>query len=294
MSNPVSKTAFYCGGVRMVDARSAKPLLGDRYAERLMEDDGRQIFEAFAGLANPNGSNLVRHRIIDELLRERFKGQPSRLTVLLGAGLDTRPFRLGSGAWVELDEAPIIERKERLLPSATCPQSLTRIPIDFARESIGDKLGPFASPRKTTIVLEGVSMYLTEQIIKENCRALTKLFPNHTVICDLMTASFLGRYGQDIQRVIESLGARFTWTVDKPAALFTGMGYKQTLSISIPLRAAEMKAVKLSPWVVRWLLPSPARRLLRPRLQARGRVAPLGRGSEPLALHRCLRLKPET
>lgn len=36
----VSKTAYYCGGVRMQDAESAKPLIGDHYAKR-----GRLCFD---------------------------------------------------------------------------------------------------------------------------------------------------------------------------------------------------------------------------------------------------------
>lgn len=252
----MSKTAFYCGGVRMMDARQTRPLLGDRYVERLMEDDGRRIFEAFAGFARPNGSNLVRHKIIDELLRSRFKGNPTRLTVLLGAGLDTRPFRLGTGTWVELDEAPIIERKERLLPASSCPQPLTRVPIDFAGESLAAKLAPFATRNRTTVVLEGVSMYLDEARLRETCATLIRLFPDHTLICDLMTAKFFRRYGQDIHQVIESLGARFTWTVDKPAALFESAGYRHGGRVSIPLRAAESKAIDIPSWAVRWFLPS--------------------------------------
>lgn len=254
MSNPVSPTAFYCGGVRMVDAENPVPVVGDRHAAMLMGEDGRRIFAAFERFASQNGSNVTRHRILDDMLRDRFKGQPLRLTVLLGAGLDSRPFRLGSGRWVELDEAPIIERKERLLPASTCPASLTRIAIDFAADSLEEKLAPFATTDRMSIVMEGVLMYLDEATIRRTCAVLLKLFPNHSVLCDVMSEKFFRRYGQEIHTEIERLGARFTWTPKDPAALFSSLGYREVSRVSIPLRAAEYRAISARAWMMKWFL----------------------------------------
>jgi methyltransferase (TIGR00027 family) len=256
MSNPVSPTAFYCGGVRMVDAENPVPVVGDRHAATLMGDDGRRIFAAFERFANQNGSHITRHRILDDMLRDRFKGQPLRLTVLLGAGLDSRAFRLGSGRWVELDEAPIIERKDRLLPTSKCPVSLTRVATDFAADSLEEKLAPFATKERMSIVMEGVLMYLDEPTIRRTCGVLMKLFPNHTLLCDVMSEKFFKRYGQEIHAEIERLGARFTWTPRKPSALFTSLGYREASRVSIPLRAAEYRAISARAWMMRWFLPT--------------------------------------
>jgi methyltransferase (TIGR00027 family) len=254
MSNPVSPTAFYCGGVRMVDAQNPSPVVGDRHAATLMGDDGRKIFAAFERFTNQNGSNIARHRVLDDMLRDRFKGQPLRLTVLLGAGLDSRAFRLGSGRWVELDEAPIIERKERLLPAASCPSSLTRVAIDFAKDSLEEKLAPFATTERMSVVMEGVLMYLDEPTIRRTCGVLMKLFPNHSLLCDVMSEKFFKRYGQEIHAEIERLGARFTWTPKNPVALFTSLGYREAAKVSISLRAAEYRAISTPVWRMRTFL----------------------------------------
>src|SRR6187431_2384067 len=79
---PISRTAFYCTGVRAVDARSPAPLCGDRYAERFMDDEAWRLFEPFRSFRMPNASNVVRHRMIDELLRARLSEHP-RLRVVL-------------------------------------------------------------------------------------------------------------------------------------------------------------------------------------------------------------------
>ncbi|HKG45421.1 MAG TPA: hypothetical protein VKB02_01745 [Pyrinomonadaceae bacterium] len=42
---PISKTAFYCCGVRMQDAERDNPVCGDTYAKAFMNEQGLQILE---------------------------------------------------------------------------------------------------------------------------------------------------------------------------------------------------------------------------------------------------------
>ena len=41
---PVSRTAYYCAGTRMLDAGRPDSLLHDSYAERFMGEEGKAIF----------------------------------------------------------------------------------------------------------------------------------------------------------------------------------------------------------------------------------------------------------
>ena len=256
MSNPVSPGAYYGAGVRMVDARGPEPVVGDRQAATLMADDGDRLFEAFAGLHNPVGSRLAWHRIIDDMLRDRFKGQPQRLTVLLGAGLDSRAFRLGSGRWVEQDDAAMMERKERLLPAAACRVPLQRVACELSAAALEATLEPFVTTGRVSVVMEGLLMHMDEAAIREICGVLARFFPNHTLICDLMSEQFARTNDPDLRAAIEKQGGRFKWTPAKPAALFAALGYRQTGIVSIPLRAAEYRVVDMPIWRVRWLQPS--------------------------------------
>src|ERR1044072_8941326 len=103
---PISKTAFYCCGVRMQDAHSQRSVCGDRYAEAFMNDDGREILEAFQDETSPNASTVARHRIIDDFLRQELLASPGLGVVLIGAGFDTRAFRLTGGSWGGLAQPP--------------------------------------------------------------------------------------------------------------------------------------------------------------------------------------------
>ena len=140
---PISSTAFYCCGVRMEDAASRAPVCGDMYAKRFMDDAALRIFERFREFTPPNRSNAARHRIVDDLLRERLVHDPDTNVALIGCGFDSRAYRLGGGRWFELDEPEVIAYKNECLPISQCPNPLQRIPIDFAAESLEAKL---ASP----------------------------------------------------------------------------------------------------------------------------------------------------
>jgi O-methyltransferase involved in polyketide biosynthesis len=110
--NPVSRTAFYCTGIRMLDAERPDPVVGDTYARHFMTDDALRMLELFKDEHRPNRSNVVHHRIIDDQIRSRLAADPDRLVVLVGAGFDGRAYRLTGGRWVEVDEPAIIEFKE--------------------------------------------------------------------------------------------------------------------------------------------------------------------------------------
>ena len=138
--NPISKTAFYCCGVRMQDAERSNPICNDIYAKTFMNDDGLQILEAFKDEPRPNASNVARHRIIDDLLRQELIAHPNLSIVIIGSGFDSRAYRLNGGTWIELDEPQVISYKNERLPVSSCENELHRIPIDFSTESLEEKL----------------------------------------------------------------------------------------------------------------------------------------------------------
>lgn len=257
--NPVSRTAFYCTGVRALDARSPAPLCGDRYAERFMDNEAWRLFAPFRRFKAPNGSNVVRHRMIDDLLRARLIARPQLRVVLVGAGFDARAYRLGGGRWVEVDEAPLLAFKEPRLPAAECPNPLQRIAIDFASESLADKLAPFAAQDRespTVAVVEGVLMYLSEAQIRTLAATLRDLFPDLELVCDVATTLFFERYGRRLHARIRDLGTSFTLP-DRPLeAILAEEGFVQMSSESIPARAADLKAMPLPARLAARLLPS--------------------------------------
>ena len=239
---PISQTAFYCCGVRMRDAEREKPVCGDKYAKVFMSEDGMKILDKFKDEVGPNTSNVARHRIIDDLLRQDLLVHPNLTIVIIGAGFDTRAFRLKGGTWIELDEPQVITYKNERLPASACENDLQRIPIDFATDSLEQKLSPFAGRTPVAIVIEGVLMYLEEPAINKLLETLRHLFPHHKLICDLMTRDFFEQNATTIHEKLTGLGAVFKFTVDNPEELFLQNGYQELDKLQIVEKAVLYEA----------------------------------------------------
>jgi O-methyltransferase involved in polyketide biosynthesis len=92
----------------MEDAGRKKPVCNDQYARRFMDENGMKIFEPFKTLTMPNIWNVIRCRIIDDLLGKEIEKNRNINVITIGAGFDTRPYRLSGGVWAEIDEPQFI------------------------------------------------------------------------------------------------------------------------------------------------------------------------------------------
>jgi methyltransferase (TIGR00027 family) len=250
-TNPISRTAFYCTGVRAEDARSPSPIgggPGDRFAERFMDEDAWRLFARFRRFRMPNASNVVRHLMIDELLRARLQVRPDLRVVLVGAGFDSRAFRLTGGRWFEIDEANLLAFKEARLPADESPNPLQRIAIDFRSEPLAGKLAAItatsaAGTEATVAVVEGVLMYLSEEQICALLSALAAFAPGLELICDVPTPKFIGRFARRLRTRIHDLEATFA-PLERPLeGIFAESGFEQRECESIPGRAATLGAL---------------------------------------------------
>ena len=226
----------------MRDAESSKPVCGDTYAKLFMNEDGLRILETFKDETRPNASNVARHRIIDDLLRRELLSSPNLSIVIIGAGFDSRAYRLNGGMWVELDEPQVITYKNDRLPASECTNELHRIAIDFSTDSLEEKLSAFAGPTPVVIVIEGVFMYLEEATIRQLLQTLHRLFPQHKLICDLMNSKFFEKYGRTIHEKLTGMGATFKFTAGDPEEVFVKSGYERVARISIVEKSMEFES----------------------------------------------------
>lgn len=224
----------------MLDAEHSRSLCNDHFAKRFMEERGMQIFAPFRSETMPNISNTVRCHIIDEAIRSQLIAHPDSLIISVGAGFDTRPYRIKGGEWAEIDEPQIIEYKNEKLPIADCTNSLTRISIDFSNEMLVEKLADYRQHQHIIIVIEGVLMYLENDAIEVTINQLQTLFPKHTLLCDLMTKKMFDQFAQSVHDKLVEAGARFTARPDNPAAIFTQHGYVEHSCIPMFKRASEL------------------------------------------------------
>jgi methyltransferase (TIGR00027 family) len=163
---------------------------------------------------------LARHRAIDDLILTT----PSDQVVLLGAGYDTRPARLCArlreSLVFEVDHPDTARRKAGLADAVYAEAELAPtvpVAIEFARESIGQRLcAAGLDPGASTIwVWEGVSMYLTEQAVRDTLGLIARLSgPGSRAACDVLSdprrAGLLG----SAQRQV--LDVTMAWVYSEP------------------------------------------------------------------------------
>ena len=131
--------------------------------------------------SNPGiwGGLLCRKRYIDEKVIASRNGIEA--VVNLGAGFDTRPYRLpalsGLPAW-EVDQRENIEAKEKRLRKAfgTIPANVKLVVADFDRDDLRSILVAqgYSAAKPTFFVWEAVTQYLTEQGVRATFDWLAK------------------------------------------------------------------------------------------------------------------------
>lgn len=65
-----------------------------------MNEDAQRVWAEFKDFTPPNLSNAARHAMVDAHLRRELAADPAATVVIIGAGFDTRAFRLKGGRWM--------------------------------------------------------------------------------------------------------------------------------------------------------------------------------------------------
>jgi methyltransferase (TIGR00027 family) len=162
----VSDTAFLVAGFRAAETEREKPLFRDPLAAKLAGDHGRNILATVPGSFVGAWSVVIRTVIIDGFIEQAIAGGVD--TILnLGAGLDTRPYRMElprSLRWIEVDYPHVIEVKEERLADDVPRCRLERLALDLTDRAARKAFlaGVNAEAGKIFVLTEGVTPYLTE------------------------------------------------------------------------------------------------------------------------------------
>jgi methyltransferase (TIGR00027 family) len=112
-----------------------------------------------------------RKHYIDDKLDEALADIDA--VVILGSGVDTRPYRLAHRSDVPVFEVDLpvnISRKKAVVRRVLggLPPSVRLVPVDFERDDLGAELGKhgYRTDFRTFFVWEGVTQYLTEDAVR--------------------------------------------------------------------------------------------------------------------------------
>jgi len=116
----VSDPAFLVAGFRALESERPEPLFRDPLAWKLAGDHGRKILATVPKTFVGGWSVVIRTVIIDNFIKEAIE-QGVDTILNLGAGLDTRPYRMElpeTLRWIEVDFPHVIAHKGRGLPTS--------------------------------------------------------------------------------------------------------------------------------------------------------------------------------
>ncbi len=166
--------------------------------------------------------------------------------VILGVGLDMRPFRLfdtlGQPTFFEIDLPEMLEERCRVISQMKDRPVVSRrmIAADFKSDDIAELLlqhPDFDPKRPTVVVYEGCSMYFTAEENREILVAVSRLLqhPDSRLWCDLVTESVVDGTSKNSEIAkfldgMEELGERFIFGCDTPGAFLENCGFSETHS----------------------------------------------------------------
>lgn len=168
--NQVSDTAFMAAAYRAMETDRPDALFRDPLAAKLAGEQGRKIVEGIPSRAMMGGwSVVIRTRVIDDLI-QRAVAEGIDTILNLGAGLDTRPYRMqlpASLRWVEADYPHIIDLKAERLAGEMPRCQLERVRLDLADAAARRALLDHVSAQSSSILVltETVTPYLPEAAV---------------------------------------------------------------------------------------------------------------------------------
>ena len=149
---------------------------------------------------------IARMIVLDKLTSAFLAANPGAVVVNLACGLDTRCYRMtGFSHWYNLDLPQTMAVRERLLPETD--GAISQIAMS-AMDDWGARIAETNAP--ALVIIEGLTMYLTQAGVQAIFRVIATRFPSATVFVETMNPMVVRRFQE---KSIAASGARFTWGV---------------------------------------------------------------------------------
>lgn len=225
----VSDTALWVAAFRARESERPDALFHDPLAARLTGERGQAIAAQMPYPKILAWNMAVRTVAIDKLIREALAAGIDTV-INLGAGLDTRPYRLElpqALRWVEIDFPSIIALKNTQLQREVPRCRLLRRELDFSQREAAEKM--YAELGRETksalIITEGVIPYLSNEEAGQLAQDLRKIPSFRFWIQDYRKANKNMDPPKKLQTKLKNAPFRFRHA--DPLGFFRGFGWQE-------------------------------------------------------------------
>lgn len=191
----------------------------------------RWLFKLFRQSSFPKGIYeyvIARTKYFDSVFTEVLERRFDQI-VIFGAGFDSRTLRfskLNKGTLVFELDAPITQQeklKAYQSKKLVIPENLVFVPIDFNKESLGEKTtcAGFVAGKKSLFLLEGMTMYLSQDAVESTFRFISDISGTGSLIVfDYIYAGVIRKenkyYGErDIYKTVAAAGEEWMFCLDE-------------------------------------------------------------------------------
>ena len=154
---------------------------------------------------------IARTIVLDKLTKAWLTSHPGAVVLNIACGLDTRCYRMtGYAHWYNLDLPETMAVREKLLPESGTISQIAMSAMDDWGGEIKEQNTP------VLIIIEGLTMYLTETDVQQIFTVISNRFSKATVFVETMNPMIVKRFKE---KSIDASNAKFTWGVKNGEAL---------------------------------------------------------------------------
>lgn len=209
----VAETLFIPLAARAFDAATQRPILGDVYAQDVLDKLDYDFDKAT--MAPSNCAKVVlRTRQFDRWTASFLAAHPQATVLHLGCGLDSRVQRVewgGDTRWIDVDLPEVIALRRNVLPLSFSGRDYRLIGASVTESAW---LEDIPADRPTVVVMEGLLSYLIEEDVRGLLSRLVDRLHEGELLFECVNAAVLSALRKGAIKPVERMGAQFQWAVD--------------------------------------------------------------------------------
>jgi methyltransferase (TIGR00027 family) len=206
----VSDTALMVAACRALETDSPDGLVRDPFAAELAGERGMAIARAVPGLETLRFGVGIRSRFLDEIVAQATADAGIATVLALGAGLDTRPWRLDLRPdlrWIEVDFQAMLDYKSAAMAAHQPKCRLERQAADLNDASARAAVFAAVGEAPALMITEGLLMYLPAETIEALATEPARLSGIRHWLLDLTTPELGKRVGMDRRQAVQHVRA---------------------------------------------------------------------------------------
>ena len=260
----VSDTALWVAAYRASESERPDALFTDPYARRMAGKRGQDIVDALPFGRSMAWSMVVRTAVMDEVILESINQRGVSTVLNLGAGLDTRAFRLGlppSLRWFDVDLPAITAYRQECLAGAKPACKHAHVAADLSQPAARARVLDAArdAQGRVLVITEGLLLYLTPEQVGSLATQLHGESQVSWWVADLVTPLLQKTMGMVWRSQLSGADAAFRFAPSDSVSFFEALGWREeefhsTWDDSIRLGRTAPHAAAWD-WLSRWTGP---------------------------------------